>query len=141
MICCFWFPNFTKLIFYAVYPRISIHPGPHYAIDGKSYTLPVCHVTGYPIPLVSWRKSVGQLPQERMKYNNSALQILHARKGDSDFYFCSASNLLGSVEKKTLLAVVSPPRFTVSSIGGPFRNQRMPPPPLLFLVVNQSSIV
>ena len=49
-----------------------------------------------------------------MKYNNSALQILHARKGDSDFYFCSASNLLGSVEKKTLLVVVSPPRFTVT---------------------------
>ena len=100
MICWFWFPNFTKLIFFAVYPRVSLHPGPHYAIDGKSYTLPVCQVT--------------QLPHERMKYNNSALQILHARKGDSDFYFCSASNLLGSVEKKTLLVVVSPPRFTVT---------------------------
>ena len=48
-----------------------------------------------------------------MKYNNSALQILHIRKNDSDFYFCSASNLLGSVEKKTLLVVVSPPRFIV----------------------------
>ena len=31
----------------------------------------------------------------------------------SDFYFCAASNLLGSVEKKTLLVFVSPPRFTV----------------------------
>ena len=48
-----------------------------------------------------------------MKYNNSALQILHLRKDDSDFYFCAASNLLGQVEKKTLLVVVSPPRFTV----------------------------
>ena len=48
-----------------------------------------------------------------MKYNNSALQILHVRKDDSDFYVCSASNLLGSVEKKTLLVVVSAPRFTV----------------------------
>ena len=48
-----------------------------------------------------------------MKYNNSALQILHIRKNDYEFYFCSASNLLGSVEKKTLLVVVSPPRFTV----------------------------
>ena len=48
-----------------------------------------------------------------MKYNNSALQILHIRKNDSDFYFCSASNLLGRVEKKTLLVVVSPPRFIV----------------------------
>ena len=48
-----------------------------------------------------------------MKYNNSALLILHVRKDDSDFYYCAASNLLGRVEKKTLLVVVSPPRFTV----------------------------
>ena len=48
-----------------------------------------------------------------MKYNNGALQILHIRKDDSDFYFCSASNLLGRAEKKTFLVVVSPPRFIV----------------------------
>ena len=48
-----------------------------------------------------------------MKYNNSALQILHIRKDDSHFYFCSASNLLGRVEKKTFLVAVSPPRFIV----------------------------
>ena len=47
-----------------------------------------------------------------MRYNNSSLQILHVRKDDSDTYFCSAVNLLGSVEKKTLLVVVSLPRFT-----------------------------
>ena len=70
-------------------------------------------MTGYPAPVVSWRKSSGPLPQGRVKYNNSALQILHLRKGDSDFYFCAASNLLGRVEKNTLLVVVSPPRFTI----------------------------
>ena len=70
-------------------------------------------MTGYPAPVVSWRKSSGPLPQGRVKYNNSALQILHLRKDDSDLYFCAASNLLGRVEKKTLLVVVSPPRFTV----------------------------
>jgi len=70
-------------------------------------------VTGHPAPVVTWRKSTGQLPQRRVSYNNSALQILRARKDDSDTYFCSATNLLGSVEKKTLLVVVSPPRFTV----------------------------
>ena len=48
-----------------------------------------------------------------MRYNGSALQVLHVRKEDSDTYFCSAVNLLGSVEKKTLLVVVSLPRFTV----------------------------
>ena len=48
-----------------------------------------------------------------MKYNNSALQILHVRKDDSDLNFCSASNLLGRLEKKTFLVVAFPPRFTV----------------------------
>jgi len=70
-------------------------------------------VTGHPAPVVTWRKSSGQLPQGRVRYNNSALQILHVRKDDSDTYFCSAANLLGSVEKKTLLVVVTLPRFTV----------------------------
>ena len=67
-------------------------------------------MTGYPAPVVTWRKS---LPQGRVKYYNSALQTLHICKDDFDLYFCSASNLLGSFEKKTLLVVVSPPRFIV----------------------------
>jgi len=70
-------------------------------------------VTGHPAPVVTWRKSSGQLPEGRVRYNNSALQILHVRKDDSNLYFCTAANLLVSVEKKTLLVVVSPPRFTV----------------------------
>ena len=70
-------------------------------------------MTGYPAPVVSWRKSSGSLPKGRVKYNNGTLQILNLRKGDTDFYVCSGSNLLGHVEKKTLLVVVSPPRFTV----------------------------
>jgi len=70
-------------------------------------------VTGHPAPVVTWRKLSGQLPQGRVRYHNSsALQILHVCKEDSDAYFCSATNLLGRVEKKTLLVVVSLPRFT-----------------------------
>ena len=48
-----------------------------------------------------------------MRYKNSRLQILHVLKSDSDAYFCSATNVLGSVERKTLLVVVSLLRFTV----------------------------
>ena len=70
-------------------------------------------MTGHPAPVVTWRKASGQLPQGRVKYNNSALQILHVRKDDSNLYFCTGTNLLGSVQKETLLVVVSPPRFTV----------------------------
>ena len=70
-------------------------------------------MTGYPAPAVTWRKISGPLPRGRVKYNNSALKILHIRKDDSDFYFYSASNLLGHVERKTFLVAVSPPRVIV----------------------------
>ena len=69
-------------------------------------------MTGNPTPVVTWRKSSGLLPPGRVRYNNSALQILRVRKEDSGFYICSAENLLGNVERKTLLVVVSLPRFT-----------------------------
>ena len=70
-------------------------------------------MTGYPTPVVTWRRVTGHLPQERVKYNNSNLELLHARKVDSDVYLCSATNLLGSFEKKTLVVIISHPRFTV----------------------------
>ena len=104
----------NAISFVSVRPQVSLHLGPHYAIEGGSFTLPTCHVTGHPAPVFTWRKSSGQLPQGRVRYNSSALQILHVRKEDSDAYFCSAANLLGRVEKKTLLVVVSLPRFTIT---------------------------
>ena len=70
-------------------------------------------MTGYPAPVVNWRKGSGQAPHERVKYNNSSLQLLNTRKIDSDWYICSAANLLGTTEKKALVLIVSPPRFTV----------------------------
>ena len=97
----------------SVHPGVALHPGPHYTVEGSNFNFPVCHVTGYPAPVVTWRKSSGQLPQGRVQYNNTALQISDVRKSDSDAYFCSAVNLLGNDERKTLLVVVSLPRFTV----------------------------
>ena len=55
-----------------------------------------------------------------MSYNNSVLQISSVGKSDSDWYVCSAVNLLGNVESKTLLVVVSLPVFTVKPPGKVF---------------------
>ena len=111
-------PNDVYLV--AVHPQVSLKPGPKFVTVGSDVTLPTCHVTGYPAPVVTWRKSIGQLPQERAHYNNSVLQISDVRKTDSDWYFCSAVNLLGNVEKKTQLVVVSLPVFTVKPPGKVF---------------------
>lgn len=92
---------------------MSINLGPLYAIKGSDITLPVCHVTGYPRPQITWVKPFGQLPQGRVRYNDSTLKIFDVRKTDSDNYVCTASNLLGKSVGKTLLLVVSLPEFTV----------------------------
>ena len=100
--------------------QVSLQPGPKFVTVGSDVTLPICQVIGYPAPVVTWRKSSGQLPQGRTHYNNSVLQISDVRKSDSDTYFCSAVNLLGQVEKKTQLVVVSLPKFTVKPPGKVF---------------------
>ena len=112
--------NIVKTIniyFLAVRPRISLHPGPLHAIEGSDVTLPTCHVTGHPQPVVTWSKSFGQLPHGRVQFNsssrNSAIKLFAVRKSDSDNYLCTARNLLGSVVKRTVLVVVSLPQFTV----------------------------
>ena len=101
----------------AVHPQVSLQPGPKFVAEGSDVTLPACHVTGYPAPVVTWRKSFGQLPQGRVQYTNSILRISDVRKSDSDWYFCSAVNLLGNVEKKTQLVVISFPVITVKPPG------------------------
>ena len=70
-------------------------------------------MTGYPTPLVTWSKSFGQLPQGRVHSNNSVMKLFGVRKVDSDNYLCTATNLLGTVVKRTVLVVISLPQFTV----------------------------
>ena len=111
-------PNGVYLV--AVHPQVSLNPGPRFVTVGSDVTLPTCQVIGYPAPVVTWRKSIGQLPKGRAHYNNSVLQISDVRKIDSDWYFCSAVNLLGNVERKTQLVVVSLPVFTVKPPGKVF---------------------
>mgnify|MGYP000250068362 CR=1 FL=1 len=101
------------IIFVTVRPTVSIHPGPLLAVEGIDVTLPICHFTGHPKPVVTWSKSFGHLPQGRVESNNSVLTLLDVRKNDSDNYFCTATNKLGKVIRMTVLVVVSLPQFTV----------------------------
>ena len=104
----------------AVHPQVSLQPGPKFVKEGSNVSLPTCHVTGYPAPVLTWRKSSGQLSQGRVQYKTNVLLISDVRKSDSDAYFCSAVNLLGSVDRQTQLVVVSLPVFTVKPPGKVF---------------------
>ena len=101
------------IIFATAHPTVSIHPGPLHAIEGSNVTLPICHVTGHPTPLVTWKKAFGQLPQGRVKSNNSVITLFDVQKSDSADYVCTATNMLGKALQRTLLVVVSLPQFTV----------------------------
>ena len=105
--------NSQCAFFFLVRPRVSLNPGPMYAIEGGNITLPICRETGYPRPDVKWLRPFGQLPKGRVQFekNNSTLTILDVRRTDSDNYVCVASNLLGRAVKKTLLLVLSLPKF------------------------------
>ena len=105
--------NDMKFFRFAVRPSVSLNPGPFHVVEGSNATLPVCHVTGYPTPLVTWSKSFGQLPPGRVDSNNSVIKLFGVREVDSDNYLCTANNLLGTVVKRTVLVVVSLPKFNV----------------------------
>ena len=70
-------------------------------------------MTGYPRPIIAWGKAFGNLPRGKVQSNNSVMRLINVQKNDSGDFVCTATNLLGSAVKKTLLVVISPPRFTV----------------------------
>ena len=95
-------------------PKVSLSFGPSHVIKGKNITLPVCHVTGFPSPKVTWVKNPGNLVQARTLQKDRRLSILGAQKSDSGLYKCEVSNFLGYDSAVTQLNVVELPRFTVS---------------------------
>ena len=70
-------------------------------------------MTGHPTPEVKWSKLLDKLPQGRVLRNNTVMKLEDVHKSDSAEYICTATNLLGTVLKKTLLVVVSLPRFLI----------------------------
>ena len=112
------FPNvsvyfFQLVLFSAGQPKISLSFGPSYVEKGKNITLPVCHVTGFPPPKITWRKEPNNIVQARAVVSDGQLSILNAQKRDSGWYKCQASNHLGHDSAVTDLNVVQRPHFIV----------------------------
>ena len=63
-----------------------------------------CSADGYPVPRVSWSRTRGA----RLKSSNdkdNKLEIVNATYNDSGKYVCTATNMLGQVEKEAKLLV------------------------------------
>ena len=92
-------------------PRVRLSPGPTHAKQGQNVTLPQCHVSGFPAPVVTWRKLTGTLPRNRAIHNEGSLALLAAERNDTGPYECTARNQLGHATAITSLFVWSPPKF------------------------------
>ncbi|KAL9961353.1 hypothetical protein ACROYT_G030273 [Oculina patagonica] len=103
--------NMTAVMIVEAPPRIQLAPGPTYAKKGQSVTLPKCHVTGFPAPVVTWRKIPGSLAKDRTVQDGGLLTVGLAEKHDIGSYVCHAKNPLGETSAVTSLVILSVPKF------------------------------
>ena len=94
-------------------PRIQLAPGPTYAKTGQNVTLPKCHVTGFPVPVVTWRKIPGSIPKDRTVQDGGLLTVGVVGKHDIGSYVCDAKNSLGEASAVTSLVILSVPKFVL----------------------------
>ena len=95
-------------------PEGSLSFGPTFVVEGRSTSLPSCHVTSFPPAVITWSKVEGTLNEHRVVSKDGQLSIKNTEVEDSGLYQCKAANGIGLYVAVTRLIVVSMPRFTVS---------------------------
>ena len=78
-----------------------------------------CRSTGYPKPVISWRKGsipVSSLETDRIQIlSNGDLRVADITEEDNDVYTCIATNFVGPMDtKEARLAVIVPVSVSVS---------------------------
>ena len=72
-----------------------------------------CTASGQPSPKITWSKTVGSLPGDRIKVQGGTMKICSVTKKDGGVYICKAENILGLAADTAQLMVFSPLRFKV----------------------------
>ena len=81
----YFFFNVNYLIyFHLAKPQVRLSSGPIHARVGQNITLPKCHVTGFPKPVVSWKRLTGALAKKRAVYNQQDLTVIDVQKTTLD---------------------------------------------------------
>lgn len=81
-------------------------------------------MTGFPAPVVTWRKAQGSLAKDRIFQDGGLLTLVLTEKHDIGSYICHTKNYLGETSAATSLVVLSVPKFitrppaSVSRIAG-----------------------
>ena len=86
-----------------------------------------CSATGQPQPIITWSKSIGDLPVGAV-VSSTALKIKNVKNQDGGTYVCKAKNILKTVQGTAQLVVFSrlrfkvrPPMETTPKLGYPVR--------------------
>ena len=82
-------------IFLTVAPQIILSSNALLAEEQQNVSIS-CTATGQPLPSITWSKSVGNLPEDRIVVMNGSLTIYHVIEKDRGTYICKAENILGS---------------------------------------------
>lgn len=70
-----------------------------------------CKITGQPIPVVTWSKREGVIP-DRADVSDSSLRINNVVEADQGEYVCHGTNSFGTIEASGRLTVQTVPIFT-----------------------------
>ena len=84
-------------------PGVMVSPTSFSVTQTQTATF-YCSADGYPVPSVSWRKLSGKKLIITDDIENK-LEIINASYNDSGKYVCTATNILGKVEKEVKLLV------------------------------------
>ena len=83
-----------------------------------------CHVTGNPLPEITWSKTEGSLPASRSVISRGNLTILNVNTNDSGSYVCTATSIAGSSSSPVQIQIYSafkfitrPPSFVLVYTG------------------------
>ena len=68
-------------------------------------------MTGFPAPVIAWRKIPGSFAKHRTVQNGGLLTVGLAEKDDTGSYVCHAKNALGETSAVTSLVILSVPKF------------------------------
>lgn len=100
-----WHGEYIFLLIFLGLPIFTKIP-PSLATSGERTTFQaVCQAEGFPRPVVNWTRLVMPLASGKTKIIGGTLTIKNLRPADSGYYFCVASNAMGTKKVRIDLVV------------------------------------